>query len=64
MGAIGVRSVKACVYSSSSDDDGEEDRGESDGESNGFTLLLKFKFLSSAIEITPAGRSITGLLKK
>jgi hypothetical protein len=36
IGVIGSCNAAASEYSSSSDEDGEDDKGESSGESNGF----------------------------
>ncbi len=41
---MGVCSLSACVYSSSSEDDGEEERGEEMGDSKGLAFECKSKF--------------------
>lgn len=43
-GAMGVCNFSACAYSSSSDDDGDEDRGVEMGDQKGLTFECKFNF--------------------
>jgi len=57
VGAIGVCNENACVYSSSSDDEGEDESGESEGESKGFVWRPRSKFCISEIGMTPPGWS-------
>jgi hypothetical protein len=49
---MGACKASACVYNSSSDDDGDEDKGESMGESKGFVLR---RDSGAVIEKTPSG---------
>lgn len=60
---MGVGKDNASVYSSSSEEVGEDERGESSGESKGFVFLRVKIRLNSLIGRTPPGQSKTKLIK-
>jgi len=55
IGVIGVCKENACVYNSSSDDDGDEEKSDSVEESKGFVAR---RLSEIAIENTPFGWSV------
>lgn len=63
-GAIGVGNERASVYNSSSDDEGDEERGESIGELKGFAFWRVGERWNSYRGRTPPGQSVTRLVHK
>lgn len=55
VGAMGVWSVNAWVYSSFSEDDGDDEMGESIGESKGLLWVCLLSASISGIGKTPLG---------